>query len=286
MCFGSGGGGNQTITHGWLPFIENMWGGDGKGNPGLLNRAVDTLNKPYQQYGGQRIAGFTPDQGYGMDRIRNVALHGTDSANASDRKIIDVLGGNATNKYAGDNPYFRDVVKQGMGDITDAYKQGTSADTTRMFNLSGAFGGSAHQNAVKNNEGALAGQLQRYQSGMANQQYDRSAGLEEANLGRQMSAIPMGFQAENRAFNTGQQLLGIGGQQQNQNQRGYDQDYNDWTQAQNWERNNLGWMANLLSQASGGTGQTQQSGGYSGINPVGGLLGGAAFGNAMGWWGK
>ena len=283
---GGGSGNAQQVLGTWSPFMENMWGGDGKGNPGLLNRAVDTLNKPYQQYGGQRIAGFTQDQGSGMDRIRNVALHGTDSANEADKYIINTLQGNNSNPYAGDNPYFRDVVKQGMGDITDAYKQGTSADTTRMFNLSGAFGGSAHQNAVKNNESALGGQLQRYQSGMANQQYDRSANLSENQLNRQMSAVPLGFQAEGRAFNTGNQLMNIGGMQQGYNQRNLDRDYQDWADANNWERNNINWLSGIFGQGQGSTGQTITSGGYSGISPAAGLMGGAALGNAMGWWGQ
>lgn len=88
------------------------------------------------------------------------------------------------NMYAGENPYFRQTVQNTLDDVIGAYKRGTSADTTRLFNLSGAFGGSAHQNAIKNNEEALAKQLGSVANQMYSDQYGRSAGLEEAYLGR------------------------------------------------------------------------------------------------------
>jgi hypothetical protein len=99
------------------------------------------------------------------------------------------------NAFAGNNPYFRDTMNQGLEDITSAYQNGTAADTTRMFNLAGAFGGSAHQKKMANNEAALGKSLGNFADSMLNQQYNRSAGLEDAYLGRDV---------QNQQFNKGQ----------------------------------------------------------------------------------
>lgn len=109
-----------------------------------------------------------------------------------------VSGG--SNKYAGDNPYFRNTLKTGLEDITSAYENGTAANTRRMFNLSGAFGGGAHQKAVANNEAALGKTLGNFTSGMLNDQYGRSAGLEESALGRGMGAQQFNVGMGNTAF--------------------------------------------------------------------------------------
>src|SRR5574339_123574 len=70
-----GAGGGQSVSgesvYNWNPFMENMWAGDGK-NPGLLNRAVDTLNTPYQRYQGPRIAGnnnYTDEARAGINHL-------------------------------------------------------------------------------------------------------------------------------------------------------------------------------------------------------------------------
>ncbi|MFA6271288.1 MAG: hypothetical protein WC657_08875, partial [Candidatus Paceibacterota bacterium] len=215
---GGGSGNSQTVLGTWSPFMENMWGGSG-GNPGLLNRATDTLNTPYTQYQGQRVAGINSDQNNAMGGIRYLAQNGSDIADAGSRATQTTLNGQylgsnqwtdpssigynteqvnpafnaqtvsaGTNEYAGDNPYIRGVVQQGMTDITDNYNRGTAADTRRAANMAGAFGGSAHQAQIANNESGLARNLSNYSNQMANQQYDRSAGLREADIGRQLGA--------------------------------------------------------------------------------------------------
>lgn len=312
ITMSSGGSGQSGVTeYRWNPFMTNMWGGGdidpetGRPNPGLLNRGVtNVVNQPFQRYGGRRIAGFNPDQENAMAGTRYLARQGSDIGDMGSRATQNTLQGDflnsitnrgiGTNQYAGDNPYFRDVMRSGMDDITSAYQRGTGADTTRMFNLSGAFGGSAHQNAVANNENALGRQLGNYAQGMQNQQYDRSANLREGDLQRtaglysgerdRMSrAGDQAINFENQGFNRFAQLMGIGNQQRGYDQSLLDREYGDWTDEQNWERNNLGWFANLLSQAQGGATSSTSYGGYGGnTNALGGLLGAAALGRGAG----
>lgn len=371
----SSGSGNSGVTrYDWNPYMENMWAGGQDGNIGILGRAITTLNSPYQQYGGKRIADLSSDTKLGMGRIRDIALNGTEGANAADREITKILNGGYVNPYEGkdvptftqdasmisgqvlgkvtpgknefsgvDSAPFNAMLEKGLDKIGKQYQRTTAADTQKLMNLSGTFGGGAHQQVKSQNEQDLAASMGDFTQSMLNDQISRSAGLREADLGRdygaqqfnigteggnidrnmtaqqfnlsqamqnaqmqnamsqfnrtnnqnlaenrfgrQMQAIPMGFQAEDRGFKTGQALLGIGDIDRSYQQSLLDRGYQDWSDAQNWERNNINWFGNLLSQAQGGIGGqvTQQQPGY-GVNPYAGLLGGAMFGNAMGWF--
>ena len=318
----SGGGQSGETRYNWNPFMENMWGG-GKDNPGLLNRAVGTLNTPFTPYGGDRVAPINWDQEQAINSIRHTALGGGAADTAAGRQAAMELaqgpqGQNVnpwansaisagTNEYSGmDSPYFNNMIGRGIDDIVKGYQKGTSADTTRMFNLAGAFGGSAHQQAIKDNEETLGKTLNSYVDNARQQQFDRSANLRESAIGRdvqtqqfdknlgfsgyeaalqrQLGAIPLAFQGQGLAFDAARNLMGAGDFQRSYDQSLLDQAYNDWTQGQNWERNNINWMANLLSQAQGGTGITTQMGGYQGISPGAGILGAAALGRGMGFF--
>lgn len=320
----SSGGQSGETRYNWNPFMENMWAGGGDGNPGLLNRAVgNVLNEPWQAYGGQRIAGITPDQTSAMDSIRHTVLGGgapdTMAGRNSAMQLAQGPGGRnqnpwaeaavsaEENQYGGMNsPEFLNMLGVGTRRIRDEFAKGTEAETRRMFNLSGAFGGSAHQQATQDNQEALGRSLSDYIDQASQQQYDRSAGLREADISRdlqsqqfdknigftgyenalqrQLGAIPLAFQGQGLAFDAAKQLMGIGDFQRSYGQQLLDQDYTNWADQRNWERNNIGWMANLLGQAQGSTGVTQQLGGYQGINPGAGLLGAAAIGRGMGFF--
>lgn len=239
------------------------------------------------------------------------------------------------NDYSGMNsPYYQSLINKGMKDITKGYQQGTQAQTQKMMNLAGIFGGGAHQEAEKNNQEVLATQLGDYAANMGNTQYDRSAGLTEAGLNRgvgvqqfnvgtgqqdyqaaaaralqargqdvgnqlqadmydksfggnawdaernrQMQAIPQAFGADS-AYNTQMQsLMGAGDAQRQYNQSGLDYAFNQWKDLQDWDWNQLGRRANIVSQAQGGVNPTATtSGGYSPtISPMAGLLGAAGM---------
>jgi hypothetical protein len=211
------------------------------------------------------------------------------------------------NQYAGDSPYFENDLQAGMDDIIGGYQRGTSADTTRMFNLAGAFGGSAHQNAVANNEQGLGRTLSNYVSGRRDDQYNRSAGLEDSYLGRdlnaqqqdlsrvsqleenrlnrgsnayegergrQMGAIGAGQNEQALALQRANSLVGIGDAQRGYNQDIINQGYNDWQAQQQHPFQQLDWLTGLFSRAQGGMSpnSTTTSTGYS-ASPYSQLLG-------------
>ena len=262
------------------------------------------------------------------------------------------------NEFAGDSPYFNKLLEAGQSKITDAYHRGAGANVRRMGALSGAFGGSAHLAAQNDADSALGAQLGNFTAGMQNSQYDRSANLREADIGRRLGAdqfnigqgsqnyenwanrafagsgndVSRGFQGwenmlnrglQNSQFNVGNKLnadqfnasqnagnwnqernrmaggiggamgndsnyisnlmasMGYGDKTQGQTQRELDDQYQRWTEGQNWGRNQLGWLGQMLGMAQGSTSNVTQSGGYGGINPAAGLLGAASLYGAM-----
>lgn len=236
-----------------------------------------------------------------------------------------------SNAYAGmDSPYYQSLINKGAKDITDQYKQGTEANTTRMMNMAGIFGGGAHQKATEINQNALGDTLANFNAQMGNTQYDRSAGLAEADIGRRMQGGQFDKSLASGAFNqyldrdTGSQqfnrgldvgtwnqqrglqagagqfgsgndqaamslykdLYGFGEKAQGQQQRMDDVAYGNWQDQQGWNKNQLNWLGNALSQAQGTTGAQQVSnyGGGSGVNPFAGAMGVGLLGNSMGWW--
>ena len=304
----SSGGGNAqsgTTQYNWNPQMEGRW-------TGLLDWAGQEAARGYTPYGegptgASRTAGFNNDQYTGFQRMRDLADSGgpqdtwagrNQNQRTAEGAYLSGDGANpyagATNQYAGQSPQFQQMLRSGQEDITNAYNQGTSADTTRMFNMAGAFGGSAHQNAMANNQSALAKQLGQYTAGMQNDQYGRSAGLEESRLGRGSSAYEGergrmlqgaqgGLQGQGLSMDLISQLLGTGATQQGQTQRGMDDAYARWAEAMNFNRNNVGWLGNLLGQAQGSTGsQTTQSGYSGGTNLGAGLLGAGMAGRGLG----
>lgn len=281
----SGGGGQSGITqYNWNDTMARYYQGTPEAPGGWLQQATNAAWQPYNPYNGTRVAGIDPYQTNAMDLIYNTVYgHGAADTEAGREAARQFAAGGMDNPYGGmSNPYFNQVLQSGMSDIIDAYQKGTAADTTRMFNLAGAFGGSAHQQAMANNESALAKQLGNYVSGMQNQQYDRSAGLYSEDLARQLQAIPLAQQGQNLSFDAARALMGAGDFRRGYQQQGLDDAYQRWAEQQNYQRNAIDWMFNILGRAQGSTGTTINTPAYGGINPAAGLLGAAALYGGLG----
>ena len=222
MCDGSGASGETRYN--WNDDMRDRW----NNALNTAEQTADVRQQMQQYNPNARVAQFNADQNEGMNYTRNMARMSSSPIGAMDgarRGIEDTLGGeyltgagsnpyagagnrnayagivanpwtdqfrnNAsimTNQYAGQNPFFDQVLDKGMQKITNNYQLGTAADTNRAANLSGAFGGSAHQQMVANNQANLGEQLGNYYNQASQQQYDRSAGLEDARLQRATGA--------------------------------------------------------------------------------------------------
>lgn len=311
----SGGGGAQGETrYNWNPIMEQFWGGNAQNPGGLLGRATDAASQPRQSYTGERFAPLTYDQMAAGSNIRSLNDLSTNTINASNAgrsSIINTLGGQylngpnsnpfaqlstagmnpyiGGNEYMGESPAFNSMLADTMGDMAQGYQQGTSAELTRLMNMSGALGGSAHLNALQNNQAALAKAMGQQANQMRSAQFDKSAQLREAELGRgfqnytgaldrgsqawegergrQMQGIGYGQNEQGLALDRANAQLGVGQMFQGQDQKNRDFQYDQWLQQQNYPFTTMNWLANLYGQAMGGGGMNQSVYGGGGANP-------------------
>ena len=307
MCGGSGGSTGVT-EYKWNPSLEAPW-------KGSVDRAIWESERQFQPYAeGNPDARISP-----LTSLHKKAALNTESLadnilsphmaiNAAQEQAADTLSGGylagyggrenpytGVNRYKAENPYFNSQVQSGMDRIRSNYDQTTSPELTRLMNLSGALGSSAHTNALANNQGALAKQLSDYDTGMRNQQYDRSGQLEEMQLnrgmqafegerGRMVGAIPGGYGAQDSAFQRLQGLMSMGDMQ-----RSYDQDiknygYQNWLDDRNENRYGLDFLTGIMSRAQGGFSNVSQTPPQYQVSPYSALMSGALAGKAMGWY--
>jgi len=95
--------------------------------------------------------------------------------------------GLGTNPYAGANPFLDKAMGDVAGRMTDAYKNGTAAQSMGQFQQGGAFGGSAHQQFMEGQNRAFADSLGSTMNNMSMQDYTTQQGLAENSLNRQLS---------------------------------------------------------------------------------------------------
>jgi hypothetical protein len=153
------------------------------------------LNQPYQAYTGQRVA-----------------------------------GAGQMNPYAS-NAYADQQVKQLTGDITQAYQTGVQPSLMAQFNQGGAFGGSAHLQALQGSQDAFAHQLAEGSTGIRGNQADAQRDAWTSMMGR--------------------------------NQAADDAAYQQYLDRRDFQANRLGLMSNALASIKGGT----SSGSQTGPNP-------------------
>lgn len=260
----SSGGDEQTTTTttndppSWaVPYFQSA-----------LNRAGQLANQPYTPYTGQQVAGLTADQTMAADLIRQQATN-QGALNAGSTYAQNLLGGQGQfdvqrNQFAGQNPHLDQMIASAQGDVTRAYTDATLPALMSQFNAGGAYGGSAHQQALSTSQRNLADQLSDVSMGLRSQDYDRQAGLDESYLQRQQSANDTYRQNQltalgqlpslNQAGYYGAQQLGQQGAiGQVTNQSQLDADYNTYVEGRDWSANRLGLLGNILGTIQGGT---------------------------------
>lgn len=131
-----------------------------------------------------------------------------------------VAGAGQINPYA-QNPYTEQLVGQVTGDISNNYQNAIAPNLMTQFQQGGAFGGSAHQQALEGSQRALAQQLGNAATGIRGQQADILRGEYTQAQGRQ------------------QQLD--------------DAQYNEFLRQQGWQTQQLTPLLQALSAIQGGT---------------------------------
>ena len=227
---------------------------------------TDVNQNPYQTYGQERIAGFSPMQQQAMQNAQGMTV-APQTAQGSGLAYGAGLGGLGMAMQANPQNF-----QQNVGGYMNPYLQMALApqlaEANRQYDISGtrqqgaatqagAFGGSreaimAAENERNRNMGLsnIIGQGYNQAFGRAQDQYNQSQQQALQGLG-------VGIQGAGQLGQLGQnqygQQMGInqlqnqyGAQQQAQMQRGLDTAYQDFTNQQNYPYKQLGFMSDMI----------------------------------------
>lgn len=313
---GDGGGGTQTVNQ-----VKEIPDFAKPTATSLLTTGMNAINQSaaLPAYGGQRIAGLDPAQKQGLGMIESRALNGSPDENAARQQATDTLSGAymssnpaiqsqtyvPTNPYAGPNPYLSSIINQNADLLTNQYRLGTAAQTDSSAAMQRAFGGSAYNQTVNQNQQGLSksiadmanaakmadyGQQQQLAEsginrGVQAQQFDKSL-LDQSyqqERQRQVGAIGMGLQAGQSDYDNAQKLVSAGDASRSVNQALLDQSYQDYVDQQNRPFQSIDRAGSLLGMAIGNTGATTQTTANTParIGALAGGLGGAALGYGL-----
>lgn len=177
---------------------------------------TDINQNPYQQYGGNRIAGFSP--------MQMQSFQGAANMNAGPRGFQENVG-----QYM--SPYMQNVVDvEKRGAIRD-YQVGNTMQQAQATQA-GAFGGGREAIQRAERERGLMGTLGGIQARGAQSAFDQAS-----NQFRQGISQGMDINKLQSAY---------GGQMQQQAQRPLDMAYQDFQNQQNYPYKQLGFMSDLV----------------------------------------
>lgn len=238
-----GGGGSSTTTQSIPDELKPL-------ATAYTAKATNLGNQGYTPYTGQRFAGLNSAQGSAINMIADRARSGSPEMNAASNNLTQTLNGGYLSEG---NPYLQAQIDKASQDVTRNYQAATN-NTDATFARSGAFGGSAWQQAQENNQRQLAQGLGDVASGMRFQNY----GMERGN---QMQALNLAPTYGNQAYQDAYQLMRAGQVLQDQQQQGLDFNYQQFQEQQNLPYKQLAAMSGVFGSNLGSTSTTQQSGG-------------------------
>ena len=257
---------------------------------------TDINQNPYQQYSGDRIAGFSPMQQQAMQNAQGMSVapqvgQGTAAATMAGLGGLGVAG--QANPYGFQNqvggymnPYMNQILAPQLAEANRQYDIGATRQQSAATQA-GAFGGSreaimAAENERNRNTGLNQIVGQGYNTAFTNAQNQYNQ-----NLQNQLQGFGMANQAAGQLGQLGQnqytQNMGInqlqnqyGGQQQALQQQGLTQAYQDFQNQQNYPYKQLGFMSDMIRGLPLGQQSTKSV--YEPPGSISGQIGGLGMG--------
>ena len=265
---GGGGGGSGELPEKTVTNIMEL--------PGWARQyAQDTLAKgaaltnieknPYQQYGGERTAGFTDLQKQSFANAKNLGPNalsvqgGLNALNAGQNYANQATDPYAMSAYM--SPYMNQVVANQMAAANRNYDI-SAAQQQAQATQAGAFGGGREAVMRAENERARNSALNSIQA------QGLQSAFEKAQQAQQFGST-LGLQGAQAATQAGQNVFGqqqaaiglenqLGGQQQALAQTELSNKYQDFLNRQNYPYQQLSFMSNLIRGTPIGQQSTNQ----------------------------
>jgi len=261
----SGGGDTTTVQKsdpwvGQQPYLKDIYAQTG----GLYGSGMG-----YTPYSGPRVAGLSDIQRQGMETAYQNILSGNTPAQAAGGMLNKTLQGDY---LGGANPYLDQVFATSAQNVTDQFNRNILPSIKTAGVQSGMYDSSRQGIA----EGLAAGEAQKNLAQLSANIY---APAYESERGRQIQAATLAPSLSNW---DAQQLMGLGGIEQDMMQRELDAMQQYWNEYQQAPWSRLGsYTTNVMGMGTpGGTTSTTQAG-VGGFSPTG-MLGGAALGAGIG----
>ena len=261
----SGGGDTTTVQksdpwEGQQPYLKDIYAQTG----GLYGSGMG-----YTPYSGPRVAGLSDIQRQGMETAYQNILSGNTPAQAAGGMLNKTLQGDY---LGGANPYLDQVFATSAQNVTDQFNRNILPSIKTAGVQSGMYDSSRQGIA----EGLAAGEAQKNLAQLSANIY---APAYESERGRQIQAATLAPSLSNW---DAQQLMGLGGIEQDMMQRELDAMQQYWNEYQQAPWSRLGsYTTNVMGMGTpGGTTSTTQAG-AGGFSPTG-MLGGAALGAGIG----
>ena len=277
-----------------------------------VNQAASLYGSPYQQYGGQRVAGPADSTIAGQNLLYQRASLGAPDLNAARGYATDLstgafmgqgptaqnqwLGGTAQGQNLNSNPWLQNdytdkVIGQNASNMANAFATGTNATNMANFAQQGAFGGSAYQEKMSadaanlaNQVGQMANNYQLQRTGLGAQDYQQSVqnamnantqqqGAYNNDVAARMQGAQLAGQLSQDDWTAAKALTSQGNDQRAYSQQLLDQQYGDWQAQMNAPQNSLNNFVDTLTRIGGfGSAGTTQTYGGSG-SPLGAIAG-------------
>ena len=272
---GCGGGGSsgpttttvnqQTIPPELLPYASQN----------LASAQSLTMNTPYQQYGGQQVAGFSPLQNQAFSNIQGM------QPSAATGQAMGLAGMAGTNQFTGNNvnqymsPYMQDVVNtQEQAAIRNYGQQlpGLASTASQV----GGLGGDREALMQGQAQQGLQQQLAQIQAQGSQNAFQNAQNQFNTSNQNQLAAAGqlgnLGQQQFQQAAGVNTALLGAGSLQQQQQQTGLNTAYQNYINQLNYPYTQLSFMNSLIrgTPVQGGTQSMYQAPGST-LGQVAGL---------------
>ena len=256
-----GGGGSSTGTQTQVTELPEWARGYGKST---LEKTAALTEKPYQAYGQNRIAGFSPLQLKAQEQAGNMQTSGV-TGEATNRALNTQYNPYQTGQFGAQAGQYMDPYMQNVVGIQqrEAQRAADIAGTQRGAQAvqAGAFGGS--RQAIMDAEAArnLAMQKGDIQArglqdayGRGQNQFNTEQQLREQSkqygAGLGMQGLQTALTGAGQQFSQGMDINKLqsayGGQQQALRQQGLTQAYQDFQNEQNYPYKQLGFMSDMI----------------------------------------
>ena len=211
---------------------------------GYLDQQFKVSNTPYQGYGGETVAGFTPWQQQGLQAQAQRAADGSPVMGAAQQAITGVL-----NNGGGTNPYLQTQIDKAQGDVIRNWNQVQMPG----FDTAMARGGSFGNANVTSMASQGASDLQRNLGDISNNMRykDYSDGQN-----RMMTALGLAPQIAQQDYNDIDRLISAGKAYQGQNQAQMDDAYKRFIEQRDFPQTQLDRFGNAVAKINGGSTST------------------------------